>query len=389
MHSHASLIDDLEAAIQSGSNDKRAATLRRVTDLFLASADLLSNQQIGVFDDVLGHLVQRIESKALAELSGRLAPVENAPKEVMRRLARHDEIVVAGPILTQSGCLATSDLVEIAKTKSQAHLLAISGRLHLEEFVTDALLQRGDRDVDRKVASNSGARFSVTGFSTLAQRAEKDGSLAEKFCSRRDIPLPLVRQLVLGATETVRSRLLAVVRPENRAEINRVLTVVSDEVNHEVTNRENHAAAQRLVFLMKQKGELDETALLEFARAGRYEEMLIALSLLCSAPVALVERLLHGEQNEVFLIPCRAAGFAWPTVSAVLNARSGRRPMSEPDLARAKADYRKLSKATAERVLRFWRVREFAHRGARPHDESPSGLADHSTEYQLSKVDER
>ncbi|MGO9046324.1 MAG: hypothetical protein ACLQFW_05465, partial [Xanthobacteraceae bacterium] len=61
-----SLILELEEAIQSGSKDKRVDALRRITDLFVADADRLNDQQIDVFDDILGHLIKRIESKALA-----------------------------------------------------------------------------------------------------------------------------------------------------------------------------------------------------------------------------------------------------------------------------------------------------------------------------------
>ena len=82
-----SLIIELEEAIQSGSKDKRIDALRRITDLFVADADRLTDQQIGVFDDILGHLIKRIESRALAELSRRLAPIHNAPIEVVRRRA--------------------------------------------------------------------------------------------------------------------------------------------------------------------------------------------------------------------------------------------------------------------------------------------------------------
>ena len=62
-----SLIIELEEAIQSGSKDKRIDALRRITDLFVADADRLTDQQIGVFDDILGHLIKRIESRALAD----------------------------------------------------------------------------------------------------------------------------------------------------------------------------------------------------------------------------------------------------------------------------------------------------------------------------------
>ena len=166
MDAGQSLIADLEDAIQSGSKDKRVETLRRITDLFVADADRLSDQQIDVFDDVLGHLIKRIESKALAELSRRLGPINNAPIEVVRRLARDDNITVAEPILTTSLRLSDGDLIDIASSKTQAHLLAISARQQIGASVTDVLLQRGDREVLHKLAGNSGADFSVIGFET-------------------------------------------------------------------------------------------------------------------------------------------------------------------------------------------------------------------------------
>jgi hypothetical protein len=48
-----SLIDELEAAMKSGSSENRVTTLRRITDLFLHDADRLNDDQIRVFDDVL------------------------------------------------------------------------------------------------------------------------------------------------------------------------------------------------------------------------------------------------------------------------------------------------------------------------------------------------
>ena len=122
-----SLITELEDAIRSGSKEKRIDSLRRITDLFVADADRLNDQQIDVFDDVLGHLINRIEGKALAELSRRLGPINNAPADVVRRLARDDNILVAEPILTQSARLRDEDLIEIAGTKTQAHLTSYFG----------------------------------------------------------------------------------------------------------------------------------------------------------------------------------------------------------------------------------------------------------------------
>ena len=63
MSDQQSLMDELEEAVQSGSREKRIDTLRRITDLFLMAPAQLSNEQIGVFDDVLAHLVTRVRPR--------------------------------------------------------------------------------------------------------------------------------------------------------------------------------------------------------------------------------------------------------------------------------------------------------------------------------------
>src|SRR5262249_39746989 len=150
---------ELEYALQSGSREKRTETLRKITDLFLAGVDQFNDAQIEGFDDVLCHLIKRIETKAISELSVRLGPGHNAPPEVIRNLAHDAEILVAGPVLAQSAQLTSDDLIEVAKTKSQSHLLAIAQRANLDDRVTDQLLARRDNEVAYTLANNAGARF--------------------------------------------------------------------------------------------------------------------------------------------------------------------------------------------------------------------------------------
>jgi uncharacterized protein (DUF2336 family) len=357
MRAPNSLIADLEDSIKSGSQQRRVETLRRVTDLFLSDADRLNEAQVGVFDDVLCHLIKRIETKAVAELSARLAPVDNAPIEAIRTLARDDEITVAGPVLTQSTRLTTHDLVEIARTKSQAHLLAISGRAQLEEAVTDQLLSRGNSTVAHKLAENASARFSETGFTTLVQSAETDEMLAKRIGLRLDLPLRLLRELLLKATEAVRAWLLSHAPPEVTDEIQCVLANVSNEISREATAPRDFTPAQQLVLGMQKLGELSEAAIFEFANTQRYEEMVAALSVSCSASIQLIAALAKSPRNDGLLVPCKAAGLKWPTVAAILKNRFTHHLIPDDALAQAKGDYLTLSQASAQRTLRFWQVR--------------------------------
>jgi uncharacterized protein (DUF2336 family) len=362
MSAPASLIGELEAAISGGSADKRVETLRRVTDLLLSDADRLNDEQIAVFDDVLAKLIERIETRALVELSSRLAPVDNAPIETIRQLAWSDEIAVAG--------LTDNDLVEIATSKSQPHLLAISGRRELKEAVTDVLVERGNREVRHTLAKNDSARFSELGFVSLMKSAETDESLAETIGLRLDLPLRLLRDLLLKATEAVRARLLAVAPPATREEIRKTLGKISSEVGQELAAPRDFTRALQVVEIMRKEGTLDETALLAFAIARKYEEVVAALSALCSGSVGLVAPLMRSVRSDGLLIACKAAGLKWPTVKAILEGRVAGHSISELELAQAKNDFLRLSQASAQRTFRFWQVRHGTSKSLDPSSRS-------------------
>jgi len=71
-----SLLDELESAIQSGSSERRAEMLARITDLFVDNAPRVNDEQVGVFDDVFEYLIREIESEAMLQLSNRISAVD-------------------------------------------------------------------------------------------------------------------------------------------------------------------------------------------------------------------------------------------------------------------------------------------------------------------------
>jgi uncharacterized protein (DUF2336 family) len=353
MSATLSLIPELEEVVQHGSREKRVATLQRVTALFLDGASRYNEEHVDLFDDVFVLLIEEIESKARAELANHLAPVSNAPVKVLRKLAKDDDIAVAGPVLKLAPRLPEADLIDVAKTKGQAHLHAISARRPLGEAVTDVLVRRGDRDVARRVADNRSARISEKGFYRLVKRAEEDGILAEKVGSRPDIPAQMFRDLLRKATTVVHRRLIASATPEVRAAICDILAKVSKEVGARVGPRD-FTAAQRLVLSLGRARRLDETALVSFCSEGKYEETVAALAALAKVPIKIADRLMSSGRPDPVLILCKAAGLSWATVKALILARPDGTGTSSQGLDTALANYGRLSASTAQRVVRFW-----------------------------------
>jgi uncharacterized protein (DUF2336 family) len=358
MSAAESLIPELEDVVQHGSPQRRTEMLRRVTTLFLTGADRFSDDHIKLFDEVIGYLIEEIEARALAELARRIAPIANAPHDVVHTLARSDDITVAGPVLQQAR-LDDPDLRLIAETKGQAHLLAISMRNSISEALADILVERGDRDVVHNVADNHRARLSENALMRLVARAENDDALAERIGSRTDIPPRLFRQLLMQATEAVQERLLARARADTKVEIRKILAKVSQEVGAKAAPH-SFARAMHAVQVLHNARKLTEADVVDFAKDGKYDETIAALALLCAVPVEVVDRLMTGERYDPMLILARSLNFSWDTTRAIITARPGARGTSTPAIEAAKENYDKLTAATAQRVVRFWQLRPAA-----------------------------
>jgi uncharacterized protein (DUF2336 family) len=351
------LIDEIEAALASGTNARGIEMLTRLTDLFVDGASRYSEEQIGIFDDVMARLVSTVEAKDRAELAHRLAPITNAPSSVIHMLAFDDDIEVAQPILRQSERLEDPALLANANTKSQRHLFAVSQRQSLSETVTDVLVERGDREVVHAVVKNVGARFSDAGFRMLVKRSAGDDDLATIVGMRSDIPRPHFLVLVEKASSALCAR-LAARNPQASGTIEGAVAAVAGGIRDDARNSSpDFAAAQTAVERQNRIRRIGEAEIHQYARDRKFEETAIALSLSCDTPIDVVERALLDPGAEIVLILAKVAGLSSTTTKAILLLRAADRAMSAKDLDQALASFNRLQPDTARRVLGFFRTR--------------------------------
>ncbi len=206
---HNDFIRELQDAISHGSTNHRLTSLRKVTDLFLEHGSRLGHAQIEIFDSLLLGFVSDSNVNALVELSRKLAPVSFAPVSVVRKLAADLNVDVASPVLMQSPVLSSNDLMEVATSRGQGHLLAISGRSEIDAAITQALIDLGDRDVLRRVAGNEGATITRAGLLRLVAASKADPLLAEKTGLRADLPVRLLHELLDNCAGAVHARLIS------------------------------------------------------------------------------------------------------------------------------------------------------------------------------------
>jgi uncharacterized protein (DUF2336 family) len=352
-----SIIDELEANLASGNVQHRLKVLQRVTDLFLAGSCHYSGAEIELFDDVLMRLVAEIETEARARLSQRLASLSNAPPGLIRRLAFDDAIVVAAPVLASSPQLSDADLIENAATKSQDHLYAIAQRLKLSEAVTDVLVERGNRRVVNRVASNDGAQFSFKTYEKLVQHARDDRKLGLTIGRRSDIPRQCFLKLLETASAEVREKLEAA-NPQAAREIRETVAEVAGAMQREVRDASRrHKVAARDARHLFRSHRLSEVNVHAAACAQQFAKTAAALSMLGPFPIDLVERVLIDKGAESVLILAKAANCSWTTTKAILVMQSAGRGLSQQDLDKACTAFERLSRETAQRVVKFYERR--------------------------------
>jgi uncharacterized protein (DUF2336 family) len=253
--------------------------------------------------------------------------------------------------------LGDTKLVEIANTKGRGHQLAISRRSRLDCTVTDALVARGDGEVMRAVAGNPGAQFSDTGFNTLVGRSRQDDVLAEIVGMRRDLPPERFERLMAAASAAVRSR-LAYANPHLAEQIREILASIAEQTKEAAEKPRDYAAAREAVRALIVAKTLRENEVAAFAKQGQFEETAVALAALCALPIEAVERAFAGKSSEPVLILAKAAGFSWDTAKVMLRLYAGGVAMSAADRDSAQTQFIRLQTATAQRVLRFYKVRE-------------------------------
>jgi len=263
------------------------------------------------------------------------------PHNVAMTLAGDADAAVARLVLKLSPVLSDTDLAAIAVTQSQSHLVAIAERVRLSEGLTDILVERGDRSVLHTVSANEGAAFSDTGFDRLLERGGSDAVIAGALAQRSDLSprrsdrvLRIVEQLAdAGTGKPDENKSLARQARQQRMEVRLLLADL--------------AAKER---------ELDDILILlaEEDRAFHVAQVLAQIADI--APEQALRVLMQRDASGI-AVTCKSLGVGANAFAAIMNLRGRRLMFSAHDLDDALKAYAKLEASTADRTLRFLKVR--------------------------------
>lgn len=118
------------------------------------------------------------------------------PKDVIARLARDLEIIVAAPILEFSPILSDEDLLDIIRSSPVAGALsAIARRGGLSADVSDVIAGSADTEAIADLLGNDSAQLREETLDAMVARARTTGRLREPLVRRANLPHGAARRL--------------------------------------------------------------------------------------------------------------------------------------------------------------------------------------------------
>jgi uncharacterized protein (DUF2336 family) len=352
-----SKLRDLIDLAREPSSERRRELLREVTDLFLVDPEQHLEAELGLFDDVLSHLAGEMEAVVRAELAERMAQAAKAPRRLIRKLAA-DTIVVATPVLMSSSALSESDLVELAQSHGQEHLKVISSRQVVPQAVSSVIVERGDDHTLGVLLRNDGAELSRQAHEIAVDRAVENPDLHEAVLDREAVPIDLLNEMYFVVEAQLRNKILERNAAVDPTELEAALAAGRKVVaTRHGALPADYVESEHAVRQMLDRKAITPPVLAGMLRNRETTKFMIALAELAGIDFHTARRILERRELDALAIVCKAAEFdrslfltfAVLVLDRDANAMGRAREYGEL--------YSELPKDSAQRTLRFWRMR--------------------------------
>jgi uncharacterized protein (DUF2336 family) len=357
MPSASSRLNRLVDLAKETSSDKRRELLREVTDVFLDNAQDCSEAERSYFGEIINKVATGMDAAVRKHLAARLSSNPNAPPALIRGFAM-DEAEIAREVLSKSPVLQDEDLISIAQTGNQEKIGAMAQRPAIPEIVSEAIVQHGDDAAVSELVSNSGAKVSRGTFRKVMERAETSTILQAPLVNRQDLPADMVNELFTFVKSELREQVQKRIEAIPPEELERALQEAEREVASEL--RQLRAADRKATVYvgeMFQQRKLNEGLLIQLVKSGKSAELIHAFARLAEVDVRTIKRLFNARNIEGIAIICRSLRFERGTFSTIAVSVLPNTGDTNRNIHEVLDLYDQVTSETAQRVMRFWRVR--------------------------------
>ncbi len=285
------------------NEDVRAELAVKIARLMPGLSQRESGHVFALTIETLECLARDAAVRVRAILAEEIKNLTCVPKDVVLRLARDLNAVVAAPILQYSPLLSDADLIEIiACGQVQEALSAIASRKPVSETVADVLVQSLDVSAVAALLVNSDAKIRKETMDSILAQAEAFNAWHMPLALRTDLSARAIRRVgsLVGASILERLAARNDLSDATRIHLNRELRARLAEPPREAGT----VSPAELVAAAKQEGHLDGAFVEQAAQAGKRDIVTLALAQMANLDEQTVKKIL-------------SAGSAKPVVSLV------------------------------------------------------------------------
>lgn len=335
-------------------SEKRLALLRGVADLYFARTVSPTLAEEYLFTEITTTVMRKLAPSQRPQVSDALCDSDRLPHDLAMTLASDADIAIARPILSRSPVLREADILRLAQASSDDHLEAIATRPTLSSRITDVLIDRGSNKVLRTVSGNAGAEVSETGLRRLVDRARHDDELCLSLADRGDLTPAVLEQLEAIVCERAEQQggdhagdAIAALRARAQA-------LISEELGK---RRANISSTERIIAAIDAKTLSVDEGLTPLLDGGRLLDVATVVAhLLRFERNFIFQQIAAGDLNTV-LLAFRALDISFENLQATLLLRARKRRGDKAAEVLTRTDYEAVDLASAQRAMRFLKVR--------------------------------
>ncbi len=252
---------------------------------------------------MLEKLAQDEAVRVRAVISEAVRSVANVPPEIIKKLARDAELIVASPVLRFSPLLTDDDLLDIISSgPASGALAAIAQRQDVRARVSDALVAADDEPAVAALLANKSAQIREETLDLIVERAASRSAWHEPLVRRPSLPARAARRIAGFVAES----LLSVLKSrddlprETREQVTAAVAerlAASKPAAPDAAEEEEDVgeSVEEKVTRLKKEGKLDEEAVDEAIHAGQRAFVRAALAVLAEVPVDVVDKILSAR----------------------------------------------------------------------------------------------
>ena len=335
----------------------RAKLTETIIDLFENKGDALTDRERALMFGILRSVVREIEMSVRRGVAQQLAGLDDVPEDLIRILA-NDEIEVAYPVLTESGLLKDSDLIEIIRHRTLEHQLAVAIRQNISEAVSQALVETGNERVVVTLLKNENAKISQSTMEYLVEQSKRVDTFQEPILHREELRPELAQRMFLWVTAALREFILENFKLDQSV-IDDLLEQIAAQEGGVQPDHANGLKANELAANLEREGLVTPEMLITALSQGEVSLFLALFSRLTGIREYLAKRILFEPGGEGMAICCKAVGLTKDEFAQIFRYSQLVRARRSDRIDEALADviwiYEDMSREAAAGVLKTWR----------------------------------